>query len=641
MMKPEQKIKLAVKPSQELINSTKFLIRNGKTKKRVPYRSIIAVACCGVLTIGLAAHSQIFSLLGMENKCKDKDTKCGGPESYAVSDNGKLEEEALVDKLEEVKYEDLVFANGDTGDTSQLEYFESRLAAMADGICSFDEDMLFSEPTALLKVTVTSLERDEECDRYGLSVDEFLCGNLIVDYDTTTVSDYRDYIPIPIEKLSDTGSLMQVEHKYVLPVTASGAILSVQPPIEITQDGMYMITTDWKSFGGRGEKLVNIGSLADKLDYDIYLLNQRSFNLGLEDLKLRYATSSTIPPAANSVDYLEDVDGTIRYENITFANNEKGTSDIMDAIAAATATMDLKGFSEDDIFSQCIDIVEITVKGIHENSYSVSNGYPYGTSPKSIVYECSRTTDNDGSRQSESFIIEDFFYGTEPIALMKDGHIYVVPIYSNDEETKEYDGLSEQKESSIGLLHHYMPPIEVTYHGNYVVPGAWKSLVKNSSFDIDASFGGGLDYSWDIGACSDESLDYNMYDFKYVPREEFKANLEKLIRKYFQDSEDSRTLEGRGVFANGNFLLASYDGELYQMSAESIEIFGKLETGDEISVTYDGSLAETYPIQINVTDCQILNKGSVEDLSEDTIKALKELGWNIDSWETIHGKRAE
>lgn len=637
MMKPEQKIKLAVKPSQELINSTKFLIRNGKTKKRVPYRSIIAVACCGVLTIGLAAHSQIFSLLGMENKCN---TKCGGPESYAVSDNGKLEE-ALVDKLEEVKYEDLVFANGDTGDTSQLEYIESRLAAMADGSCYFDEDILFSsEPTALLKVTVTSLERDEECDRYGLSVDEFLCGNLTVDYDTTTVSEYRDYIPT--EKLSDTGSLMQVEHKYVLPVTASGAILSVQPPIEITQDGMYMITTDWKSFAGRGEKLVNIGSFADKLNYDIYLLNQRSFDSGLEDLKMRYSASSIYtPPAADSADYAEDADGTVRYENITFANNEKGTSDIMDAIAAATATMDLKGFSEDDIFSQCIDIVEITVKGIHENSYSVSNGYPYGTSPKSIVYECSRTADNDGSRQSESFIIEDFFYGTEPIALMKEGHIYVVPIYSTDEETKEYDGLSEQKESSIGLLHYYMPPIEVTYHGNYVVPGAWKTLVKNSSFNIDASFGGGSDYSWDIGACSEESLDYNMYDFKYVPREEFKANLEKLIRKYFQDNEDSRTLEGRGVFANGYFLLASYDGGLYQMSAESAEVFGKLETGDEISVTYDGSLAETYPIQINVTDCQILNKGSVEDLSEDTIKTLKDLGWNINQWETMRGQRAE
>ncbi len=621
MMKPEQKIKLAVKPSQELINSTKSLIRNGKTKRRVPYKSIIAVACCGALAVGVAAHNQIFSLLGMETECNDKDTKCGVSESYAMSDSRELSEEVLTDKLEEVKYEDLVFANGDTGDTSQLEHIESRLATMADGSCSFDEDSLFFEPTALLKVTVTSLERDEECDTYGLSVDEFLCGSLITDYDTTTVYDYRDYILM--EELADTGSLMKVGHKYVLPVTAAGGILSVQPPIEITQDGMYMITTDWKSFEGRGEKWVDMGRFDEKFDYDIYLLNQQGFDAGLEDLKMRYLACDTyIPPMDNSVDYAENANGTVSYENIIFANGDMGTPEIMDAIADATATMDLKGFSEEDLMSQCFNILEVNVKGIHEKSYSVSNGDPYGESPKSIVYECSLTFDKD-SQQSQSLIIEDFFYGSKPIAFMKEGHIYVVPVYINDEETKDYDGLNEQKESCFSLMHCYMPPIEVTYHGNYVVPEAWKSLIKNSSFGIDASFTGGQNY--------------NMYGFKYVPREEFEANLNELKHRYFYDSEAPNVLEGRCVFASGSYLLACYDGELYEMSAESGEVFGqleKLETGDEISVTYDGNIAETYPMQIHVTECQILNKGSIEDLSEDTINALKELGWKIDQWET-------
>ena len=616
MMKPEQKIKLAVKPSQELIKSTKSLIRNGKTKRRVPYKSIIAVACCGVLAVGVAAHNQIFSLLGMETKCNDKGTKCDVSEAYAMSESGEI---VLEDKLEEVKYEDLVFANGDTGDTSQLEFIASRLVTMADGSCYFDDDILFSEPTALLEVTVTSLERDEECDTYGLSVDEFLCGNLITDYDTMMVYDYRD--SIPLEKLADTGSLMKVGHKYVLPVTAAGAILSVQPPIEITQDGMYMITSDWKSFGGRGVKSVDIGSFGEKLDYVIYLLDQQGFDAGLEDLKTRYlARNIYIPPMDDSLDYAENANGTVSYEKIYFANGDMGTSEIMDAIADATATMDLKGFSEEELWPECFNIVEVNVKSIHEKSYSLSNGDPYGESPKSIVYECSLTFNHDGSQMSQSFIIEDFFYGgVEPVALMKEGHIYVVPVYINDEETKEYDGLDQKKESIFSPMHYYIPPIEVTYHGNYVVPGAWKSLIKNSSFGIDASFENGRDY--------------NIYDFKYVPREEFQANLEELNSKYFYDSEDSRMLEGRFVLANGNCLLACDDGELYQMS-DKAGVFGELETGDEISVTYDGDAAETYPIKINVTECQLLHKGSAEDLSEDTIKALKELGWEIDSWES-------
>jgi hypothetical protein len=54
-------------------------------------------------------------------------------------------------------------------------------------------------------------------------------------------------------------------------------------------------------------------------------------------------------------------------------------------------------------------------------------------------------------------------------------------------------------------------------------------------------------------------------------------------------------------------------------------MFANLENGDEVTISVDG-VAETYPAQATVYDCTLRQKGTVEDIDENELLPLVNLG---------------
>ncbi len=89
--------------------------------------------------------------------------------------------------------------------------------------------------------------------------------------------------------------------------------------------------------------------------------------------------------------------------------------------------------------------------------------------------------------------------------------------------------------------------------------------------------------------------------------------------------------EGRLLFdVNGTALLVTEDGTPIALSiqVEGADPFSGLATGDRISVTHDG-IDDSYPQQTGAYGWELLEKGSPEDLPEETLAELEELGWDF------------
>ena len=88
-------------------------------------------------------------------------------------------------------------------------------------------------------------------------------------------------------------------------------------------------------------------------------------------------------------------------------------------------------------------------------------------------------------------------------------------------------------------------------------------------------------------------------------------------------------LEGRVLIAdNGSYLIILDDHSPIKMSDRSRSggVFLDLQTGDRILILHDG-VRESYPGQTGVYGVRLLERGSIEDIPEDVLNALRQLGW--------------
>lgn len=87
--------------------------------------------------------------------------------------------------------------------------------------------------------------------------------------------------------------------------------------------------------------------------------------------------------------------------------------------------------------------------------------------------------------------------------------------------------------------------------------------------------------------------------------------------------------EGRLLLAeNGTALLIAEDGTPITLSvqADGNDPWAGYHSGDHIRVLHDG-VNETYPAQTEAYGWERLEEGTLEDIPEETLTALEELGW--------------
>lgn len=105
-------------------------------------------------------------------------------------------------------------------------------------------------------------------------------------------------------------------------------------------------------------------------------------------------------------------------------------------------------------------------------------------------------------------------------------------------------------------------------------------------------------------------------------------------------SEDDTTVDltdayvaatGRIVKTDGAyFFIFSNDSELVIIHSRSTDAsFDDLATGDLVEVGTDGSIAETYPGQMGVYTLEILEHGSIDDISESVITEIESCGYDV------------
>lgn len=95
---------------------------------------------------------------------------------------------------------------------------------------------------------------------------------------------------------------------------------------------------------------------------------------------------------------------------------------------------------------------------------------------------------------------------------------------------------------------------------------------------------------------------------------------------------NSPTLTGRYLRAeNGTSLLVTEDGEPIALSDQSKDggLFDGLNSGDRIEIAYDGSISETWPGQAGATSCKLLEAGTMDDIPEDILTELEDIGWTF------------
>lgn len=98
-----------------------------------------------------------------------------------------------------------------------------------------------------------------------------------------------------------------------------------------------------------------------------------------------------------------------------------------------------------------------------------------------------------------------------------------------------------------------------------------------------------------------------------------------------QEDDGLSKTEGRLLFdVNGTALLVTEDGSPITLSVQTDgdDPFSGFSTGDRVSVTHDG-IDDSCPRQTGAYAWELLEKGSPEDIPEETLADLEELGWDF------------
>ncbi len=107
------------------------------------------------------------------------------------------------------------------------------------------------------------------------------------------------------------------------------------------------------------------------------------------------------------------------------------------------------------------------------------------------------------------------------------------------------------------------------------------------------------------------------------------------------DSPELTKTEGRLLLSEaGTALLVTEDGTPITLSvpADGDDPWAGFQSGDLIRVAHDG-IDETYPAQTGAYDWERLEEGTLEDVPEEALASLEELGW--DFGREVHAPAAE
>lgn len=88
---------------------------------------------------------------------------------------------------------------------------------------------------------------------------------------------------------------------------------------------------------------------------------------------------------------------------------------------------------------------------------------------------------------------------------------------------------------------------------------------------------------------------------------------------------------GRYLLAeSGVSFIVTEDGSPITLSDQSRDgmLFDGLHSGDRIEITHDG-VEETYPARTGAYACRLLESGTLDDIPEDTLTALEDLGYGF------------
>ena len=98
-------------------------------------------------------------------------------------------------------------------------------------------------------------------------------------------------------------------------------------------------------------------------------------------------------------------------------------------------------------------------------------------------------------------------------------------------------------------------------------------------------------------------------------------------------AEEHSTLTGRFLIANDGshiIIVLDYGPVVMVNKSDNEDVFDSLQTGDKIKVSYYIK-ADSYPGLTEIYSCEIIEKGSFEDIMQDDYAfhyyQLKELGW--------------
>lgn len=101
-------------------------------------------------------------------------------------------------------------------------------------------------------------------------------------------------------------------------------------------------------------------------------------------------------------------------------------------------------------------------------------------------------------------------------------------------------------------------------------------------------------------------------------------------------ANDNSSSENDKYYAEGRFLHGANDEMLIiidnsgpcTMGVDESNMFAEFTDGDLIEIEYDGTIAETYPGQINsVYSAKLIKDGERSDIDNDILEGLASMGW--------------
>jgi hypothetical protein len=107
----------------------------------------------------------------------------------------------------------------------------------------------------------------------------------------------------------------------------------------------------------------------------------------------------------------------------------------------------------------------------------------------------------------------------------------------------------------------------------------------------------------------------------YAQKSSYSENLDENIELYEIHGRYCQTINGTSL------LLSTNDGPIC-LSPINDDLFNDFEIGDEIEISISG-VGETYPGQAIVFDCELINKGTINDLDYDDVQNLIEMGYDF------------